>query len=75
MFYDWIKADTVSAKLQVGFFWCFLTFGFELGLGLALGYRLQQILAGYNLARGGLMVFGMAILFFSLIIVSKLRGS
>ena len=74
IFYDWIKVYSFFEKIQIGLLWCLLTFGFEVGLGLAFGYSLQRILADYNPIQGGLMLFGMSILAFSLFIISKLRS-
>jgi hypothetical protein len=73
--YGWIRAYSLGAQLLIGSLWCFLTFGFEIGLGYGLGYSLDQILIGYNPSQGGLMLLGMAILFFSLVIVSKFRAT
>ena len=73
--YGWLKVFSSRAQLLVGFLWCSLTFCFEMGLGFGLGYSLDQLLVEYNPGQGGLMLFGMAILLFSLVIVSKLRAT
>ncbi|GAB4363002.1 MAG: hypothetical protein Kow0060_19530 [Methylohalobius crimeensis] len=73
--YGWLKVFSRPAQLFVGLLWCSLTFCFEVGLGFGLGYSLDQMLVGYNPNQGGLMLFGMAIMLFSLIIVSKFRAT
>lgn len=73
-FCDWIKADTFSARLKIGVLWCLLTFGFELGLGLVLGYSVRRIIDDYDFCRGGLMLIGMMILASSLMLVSKMKA-
>ncbi|MGD9563332.1 MAG: hypothetical protein AB7W44_13730 [Pyrinomonadaceae bacterium] len=73
--YGWLKVFSRRAQLFVGLLWCALTFCFEIRLGFSLGYSLDQMLVGYNPSLGGLMLFGMVILLFSLVIVSKFRAT
>lgn len=74
LFVDWLRAHSFKSKLVIGLFWCALTFAFEVLLGLSLGLSVQRIFADYDLTQGGLMLFGMIILAFSLVIVSKFRA-
>ncbi|MFB2707317.1 hypothetical protein [Marinobacter shengliensis] len=73
-FYGWLKVFSKRSQLIVGLLWCSLTLCFEISLGFALGYSWDQVLVGYNPFQGGLMLFGMVLLLFSLVIVSKLRA-
>lgn len=56
----WMGASTRRAQWQVGVGWVLLTLGFEIILGRFLGLSWARILSDYNLARGGLMIFGLA---------------
>lgn len=58
----WIKAETFKAQLMVGILWLILMLVFEFGLGFVLGFSWEYLLADYNLARGGLMSFGLVIM-------------
>lgn len=70
----WLKAKTLKNQLQIGAVWVVLMLIFEFSLGAVLGVTQKQLLADYNLAEGGLMGFGFAILFFAPAIAAKLRG-
>lgn len=71
--YDWLKVYSRPAQLRVGLLWCVLTIAFEFGLGYALGLETARMLADYDPRQGGLMLFGMAVMLFSLPIVARLR--
>jgi hypothetical protein len=58
----WIKAENIRRQLMVGLIWLILMLIFEFGLGYILGFSLEYLLADYNLARGGLMSFGLVIM-------------
>jgi hypothetical protein len=58
----WIKAETFKTQLAVGFLWLVLMLVFEFGLGYILGFSWEYLLADYNLASGGLMSYGLAIM-------------
>ncbi|MCA9362395.1 hypothetical protein KC906_03385 [Candidatus Kaiserbacteria bacterium] len=73
-FYEWLQVVTVKGQLVVGAGWCVLTILFEVSLGLALGLSWQRLLSDYDIRQGGLMLFGMLILVFSLRIVSLIRA-
>ncbi len=72
--YVWLKVYSRGPQLLVGLLWCFLTVLFEVGVGLVLGYGMDQMLDNYNPMKGGLMSFGLAVLLFSLVIVAKFRS-
>lgn len=61
----WRDAGTRQAQLQTGALWVVLMLAFEFGLGTALGYPLERLLADYRLAQGGLMPLGMLFMFFA----------
>lgn len=69
----WLRADRTGSQLQIGFAWVVLIVAFEAGLGLAMGYTLDRILADYQPARGGLMGFGLLVLLLSPLIGARLR--
>ena len=59
--------------LLVGAIWLALTGAFEILFGrFVLGLTWERILAGYNIAAGGMMPFGLLILLFSPMIGLKL---
>ena len=70
---QWIRAKRVSELLLVGLIWLALTVGFEILFGrFVMGLAWEELLAGYNLAIGGLMPLGLLVLFFSPMIALKL---
>lgn len=56
----WIDARSLRAQLAVGAVWVVLTLCFEYTLGRLLGLPTERILADYDVARGGFMLFGLA---------------
>jgi hypothetical protein len=58
----WIKTETFKSQLAVGMLWLISMLIFEFGLGYILGFSWEYLLADYNLARGGLMSFGLVIM-------------
>ena len=70
----WLDARTLKNQLQIGAVWVVLMLIFEFSLGAVLGVSRTQMLADYNLAQGGLMGFGFALLLFAPAIAAKLRG-
>jgi hypothetical protein len=58
----WIKVETFKTQLAVGLLWLILMLIFEFGVGYLLGFSWQYLLADYNLAKGGLMSFGLVIM-------------
>jgi hypothetical protein len=70
----WIGARRTKELLLVGFIWLTLTVAFEFLFGrFVMGLDWEEILAGYNIAAGGLMPMGLLVLLFSPIIAWKLR--
>jgi hypothetical protein len=71
----WIQAATIQALTIVGFFWLALTLLFELSFGrFVLGLSWERIASDYDVARGGLLPFGLLFLTLSPLISAKLRG-
>lgn len=69
----WLAASSVAQCLAVGALWIILTFGFEVGLGLALGLSPQRIAADYNPAAGGFMAFGLIFMGLCPLIAARAR--
>lgn len=70
-----IGAENAKQLLLVGFLWAILTLVFEFGLGFfVLGYSRERIFEDYDVARGGLMGFGIVFMFFAPYLAMKLRG-
>lgn len=59
----WMGARTRRSQWQAGVLWVALTLAFEIILGRMLGLSWFRILSDYNLARGGLMLIGLAFMF------------
>lgn len=59
----WMRARTPRAQWRTGVLWVILTLAFEIVLGRMLGLDWARILSDYNLARGGLMLIGLAFMF------------
>lgn len=59
----WMGARTRQAQWRTGVLWVVLTLAFEIVLGRMLGLDWARILSDYNLARGGLMLIGLAFMF------------
>ena len=51
-----------------------LTLIFEFTLGYYFGYSLDRILSDYNIAKGGLMVFGVILMLYAPALAAKARG-
>jgi len=70
----WIGAQRPKETLVVGMIWLVLTVAFEVLFGrFVVGLSWDELLAGHNIAKGGLMPLGLLILLFSAMIASKLR--
>jgi hypothetical protein len=70
----WFGPGTHREQLQVGALWVVLTLIFEFTLGYFFGYSLDRILADYNIAQGGLMVFGVLLMLFAPAFAARARG-
>ena len=70
----WIGAKRLNELLLVGMIWLMLTVAFEVLFGrFVVRLTWEELLAGYNIANGGLMPMGLLILLFGPMIASKLR--
>ena len=70
----WIGSVSFRQQLQVGLLWLVLTLIFEFSLGYLFGYSLERILSDYNIAEGGLMVFGVLFMLFAPALAARSRG-
>ena len=70
----WLEADTFKAQFKVGGLWLVLIVAFELGLGYVHGFSWETMLSDYNLARGGLMPFGLVVLLLAPAFGARLRA-
>lgn len=71
----WIGANRLGELLTVGIIWLALMVAFEFLFGrLVVKMPWEELLAGYNIAEGGLMPFGLLVLLFSPVIAEKVRG-
>jgi len=62
----WLRLDWSRLRVAVGIVWAILTLAFEVGLGrFVLGYPWSRLAADYDLAHGGLMVFGLLLMVFA----------
>ena len=62
----WLRLDRPRLRLAVGILWAILTLAFEVGLGrFVLGYPWSRLVADYDIAHGGLMVFGLLLMVFA----------
>jgi hypothetical protein len=70
----WFGPGSYRQQLQVGALWVVLTLIFEFTLGYFFGYSLERILADYNIAQGGLMLFGVLFMLFAPALAALARG-
>ncbi len=72
--FRWLRARSVRALFGVGALWVLLTAWFEIALGRwVFHFDWDRILADYDLARGGLMGFGLVALLLVPTLVAKLK--
>lgn len=70
-----VEADNRWRIAVRGFAAWLLIIAFEVLFGrFVVGMAWEQVFAGFNIAQGGLMPFGLLVLFFSLMIAAKLRA-
>jgi hypothetical protein len=75
LFIRWIGAQTVRSLIATGIIWLILMLLFELCFGrFILRLPWWKMLEDYDIARGGLLPFGMLFLTFSPLIAARLRG-
>jgi hypothetical protein len=71
----WIGPRSTLSWMQVGLVLVVLMLAFEFGLGRALGYSWDRLLADYDPSRGGLMLLGMIGLLYAPRLAARLRGT
>jgi len=71
----WLGLRSKLGWMQVGLVLVVLMLAFEIGLGRAMGYSWDRILADSDPSRGGLMLLGMIGLLYAPRFAAKLRGT
>jgi hypothetical protein len=75
LFVDWIQARSARRLVLVGLFWLVLTLLFEIGLGrFVAGRSWPDVVSDFDLAHGGLLPIGLAVLTFSPLLASRFRN-
>jgi hypothetical protein len=70
----WIRPAGPAAAVTIGMAWLVLTLAFEVAFGRYVAHApWSRIASDYNLARGGLLPIGMAVLAMAPLIASKVR--
>ncbi|MCX6178221.1 MAG: hypothetical protein NT163_02425 [Chlorobiales bacterium] len=69
----WFGPGSHRQQLQVGALWVLLTLIFESILGYFFGYSLERVLSDYNIAKGGVMVFGILFMLLAPALAAKVR--
>jgi hypothetical protein len=72
---EWIRIPRWAALLEIGMLWVALTFAFEMVIGYMRGRSWQSLLAGYDIAHGGLMAIALVLMLFAPLIAAWLRSS
>jgi len=75
LFIEWIRIPRWAALLEIGMLWVALTFLFEMAIGYMTGRSWQSLLAGYDIAHGGLMAIALVLVLFAPLIAAWLRSS
>jgi hypothetical protein len=70
----WLGAATRAAQWQAGLLWLLLMLGFELAIGRARGFGWERIAAEFDPRQGGLMLFGLLLMFLAPRLGPWLRG-
>lgn len=73
LFISWLRTRSTISLLAIGVGWVVMTIIFEVTLGMALGLSADRISEDYDPSRGGLMIFGLAFMFISPLLASKVR--
>lgn len=71
----WVRVEGRAALLEIGLLWAALTFSFEMAIGYMRGRSWQSLLAGYDIAHGGLMAIALVLVLFAPLIAAWLRNS
>jgi hypothetical protein len=72
---EWIQIPRWAALMEIGMLWVALTFSFEMAIGYIRGRSWQSLLAGYDIAHGGLMAIALVLVLFAPLIAAWLRSS
>ena len=70
----WLGADTRRTQLQAGALWLLLMLGLELAVGRARGFGWARIAAEFDPRQGGLMLFGLLLMWLAPMLGAWLRG-
>jgi len=71
----WIEPSTVLDCLIIGIIWLFLMVSFDVILGRYIfHFSWKRIVSDFNIFRGNFLVIGMAVLFFTPIIIALVRN-
>lgn len=73
LFARWIGLRETSALLRLGLVWAALSLAFELGIGLLRGLGLPGLMAELDPARGGLLLYGLAVMAVAPLAAARLR--
>jgi len=75
VFVRWLKGSSALDFILVGTMWVILTVSFEIVLGrFVLEVSWERIASDYNLLQGGLMLFGLLVMFFAPLMMARLVG-
>lgn len=70
----WINSSRTSQLFIIGLIWLVLTLAFEILLGrFAAGFSWERIFSDYNMAKGGLLPFGLLAMTFMPLAAAKIR--
>ena len=69
----WLGAGHARAQLQAGALWLLLMLGFELAIGRARGFGWERIAAEFDPRQGGLMLFGLLLMWLAPMLGAWLR--
>jgi hypothetical protein len=72
-FSRWMGTGQTELLLRIGVLWVLLTVLLEIGLGVGLGKPLDEVLADFNVLKGGLFPILLAVEFLSPLLAAKLR--
>jgi len=71
----WIAPSNQSECILVGSVWLTLMLSFDVGFGrLYFHFSWQRIASDFDISKGGLLGFGMLVLFFTPLFIARVRG-
>lgn len=75
LFVGWMQVHRTKSRILVGVFWLVLTLIFELGLGrFVAGRSWENLRSDFDVAHGGLLPLGLAVLTAAPLLAYKLRN-